>query len=420
MRRALACALGAAALLTACAPVELATTGPGSDPPATDDADRPARSAGPAEAKAVRAIVRQEMAEKHLKAVIIRVTKDGKEILTEAFGESMTKVPATTEMHFRNGAVAISYVATLLFVLVDEGTVSLDDKVSKWLPDVRFADQVTLGQLAQMTSGYFDYVQDPGFLAGLDADPYRQWTPQELIEFGTSHPLQFQPGTNWAYAHTNYVILGLALEKATGKKMSELMEEKVLEPLGLENTTDPDTPAIPDPALHAFTSERRSLFKVPEGTPFYEEATYWNPSWTITHGAIQTTNIFDLHDTAVAVGTGKLLSRKSYQKMIAPTLRGKTHPQPGCPTCAEMIDFYTFGYGVVISGHWLLQNPLFYGEASVEAYLPAEKIAIAAVGTYEPEAFDANGQAPNLVDGIFRKVGALLAPDDPPPLPPTG
>src|SRR5262245_34378595 len=254
MRRALACAL-AAALLTACGSVELATTGSGSDPSATDDADRPAPPADPAEAEAVRAIVRQEMADKHLKAVLIRATRDGKEVLTEAFGDSMTNVPATTEMHFRNGAVAISYVATLLFVLVDEGRVSLDDKVSKWLPDVRFADQVTLGQLAQMTSGYFDYVQDPGFLAELDADPYRQWTPQELVDFGTFHPLQFQPGTNWAYAHTNYVILGLTLEKATGKKMAELMKEKVLEPLGLENTTDPDTPAIPEPALHAFTSE---------------------------------------------------------------------------------------------------------------------------------------------------------------------
>ena len=66
--------------------------------------------------------------------------------------------PATTAMHFRNGAVAISYVATLLLELVDEQKVSLDDKLSKWLPEVPHADRVTLGQLAQMTSGYVDYV----------------------------------------------------------------------------------------------------------------------------------------------------------------------------------------------------------------------------------------------------------------------
>ncbi len=79
-------------------------------------------------------------------------------MLTHAVGESMTGVPATTNMHFRNGAVAISYVSTLLLSLVDQDKVSLDDKLSKWLPDVPNADRVTLGQLAQMTSGYVDYV----------------------------------------------------------------------------------------------------------------------------------------------------------------------------------------------------------------------------------------------------------------------
>ena len=70
----------------------------------------------------------------------------------------MTGVPATTGMHFRNGAVAISYVSTLLLKLVDENKVSLDDKLSTWLPEMPNADRVTLGQLAQMTSGYRDYV----------------------------------------------------------------------------------------------------------------------------------------------------------------------------------------------------------------------------------------------------------------------
>ena len=103
-------------------------------------------------------IVRDTMAQAHLKAVIVRVTVDGKEVVTQAVGESMTGVPATTDMHFRNGAVAISYVSTLLLKLVDENKVSLDDKLSKWLPEVPHADRVTLGQLAQMTSGYVDYV----------------------------------------------------------------------------------------------------------------------------------------------------------------------------------------------------------------------------------------------------------------------
>jgi len=71
-------------------------------------------------ADAVMRIVRDTMAQAHLKAVIVRVTVDGKEVVTQAVGESMTGVPATTAMHFRNGAVAISYVSTLLLKLVDE------------------------------------------------------------------------------------------------------------------------------------------------------------------------------------------------------------------------------------------------------------------------------------------------------------
>jgi CubicO group peptidase (beta-lactamase class C family) len=166
-------------------------------------------------------------------------------------------------------AVAISYVSTLLLMLVDEKKVSLDDKVSKWLPDIPHSDEVTLGQLAQMTSGYTDYViGNEEVDTQLYADPFRQWTTDEILASVTSKPLLYAPGTNWNYAHTNYVILGLALEKITGTKMQDVLQEKVLVPLGLTNTTDPGTPAIPEPALHAFTSERRSQLGIPAATPF--------------------------------------------------------------------------------------------------------------------------------------------------------
>ncbi|MFY8149432.1 MAG: serine hydrolase domain-containing protein [Prochlorococcaceae cyanobacterium] len=117
-----------------------------------------AAAADSPQAAAILRIVRNRMAVDHLRAVIVRVTIDGIEAVTEAMGESMTGMPATEDMHFRNGAVAISYVATLLLQLVDENKVRLDDKLSTWLPDIPNADRVTLGQLAQMTSGYRDYV----------------------------------------------------------------------------------------------------------------------------------------------------------------------------------------------------------------------------------------------------------------------
>src|ERR1700752_1787208 len=131
-------------------------------------------SSDPAMAEAVMKIVRETMGSAHLKAVIVRVTVDGKEIVTQALGESMTGVPATVDMNFRNGAVAISYVSTVLLQLVDEGKGSLDDKVSTWLPDIPHPGKVTLGQLAHMTSGYVDYVIDnEAFGAEYYADPFK-------------------------------------------------------------------------------------------------------------------------------------------------------------------------------------------------------------------------------------------------------
>jgi CubicO group peptidase (beta-lactamase class C family) len=372
-----------------------------------------------AKADAVMKIVHDTMAQAHLKAAIVRVTVDGKEVVTQAVGESMTGVPATTAMHFRNGAVAISYVATLLLKLVDEKKVSLDDKLSKWLPEFPNAGRVTLGELAQMTTGYPDYVLgNDAFDNELYENPFRQWTTQQLLGEISARPLFYAPGTNWNYAHTNYVLLGLALEKATGRDMPTLLRDNVLGPLGLKDTSNSDTADIPQPALHAFTSERRAFLKIPTGTPFYEESTYWNPSWTITHGAIQTTTIYDLAATAAGIGSGKLLSDDSYKKMVSTALRGRTHAQPGCSTCAAMDDVYTYGLGVVISGDWIVQNPLFAGYAAVEAYLPAQKIAVAVAVTYDQAAFDDRGNYSNEADTLFRRIGANLAPADPPPLPP--
>ena len=211
---------------------------------------------------------------------------------------------------------------------------------------------------------------------------------------------------------------GLALEKATGEEMSKLLSEKVLRPLGLTNTVNSLTAEIPAPALHAFSSERRAFLKIPPGTPFYEESTYWDPSWTITHGAIQTTNIYDMEATAVGIGSGRLLSAGAYQKMVSTGLRGKTRKQPGCTTCDAMDNGYTYGLGIVISGNWLLQNPLMSGYAAVAAYLPSQKIAIAVATTYLPEAFDDQGNYENAADTLFRRIGAELAPDDAPPVRP--
>lgn len=377
----------------------------------------PGRAPGD-QAAAILAIVRDTMAQQDLRAVILRVTIDGQEVVTAALGESMTRVPATPDMHFRNGNVAIAYMATLLLRLVDRGVVTLDDPLATWLPDLPEADAVTLRMLANMTSGYRDFEQSPKLDERLYADPFGQWTPQEQIALSLEQPRVFAPGTNWEYSHSGYVILGQALERITGQPLDVSLQEHVLGPLGLRNTANWTTAKIPEPVLHAFSAERRQALGIPAGTRFYEESTFWNPSWTFAQGAIQTTDIVDMTATAEEVGEGTLLTPASHQEQIAPKLIGFGAPLAGCPTCHTLDTTYSYGLGVVISGDWILQNPLFGGYGAVTGYLPSQKIAVAVATTCGERAFDEQGNYRyKSFQDIFAAIGNHLAPDHPLPLP---
>jgi D-alanyl-D-alanine carboxypeptidase len=348
-----------------------------------------AATARPADrAEAIRQVVRELMAEASLRAVILRVTVAGRPLLTEAFGESTDGVPATPRMHFRIGAVAIAYLGVLALQLEEERFLRLDDPVGRWLPDLPNADTVTLRMLLNNTSGYPDYVRNPNFITAFFADVNRSWTPRDLLDVAFSEPVLFPPGTNWGYSHTNFVVLGLALERATGMSLRQLMTTRILFPWQLQATANPNTPSIPDPVLHAFTAER--------GT--YEDSTFWNPSWTLPPGAVMTSNIFNVERSACLVGRGTMLSRRAFQAMLAPTTAGLG---------PFTTDTY-YGLGIVVSNGWLFQNPLFHGWGGTMAYHRGEDIAVAAVTTLGPAA---TGEG-NFSTVLLRRIARILTPGD--------
>jgi len=372
------------------------------------------------QASAITAIVQKAMKTEHLRAVIVKVTQGDEVVMSQAFGESVTGVPATTAMHFPNGAVAFAYLGTLLMEFVDEHKVKLDDTIERWMPTLPQANKVTLKMLANQTPGYPDFETDPKWLAAWTADPFHIWTFEERIKYAFERPMQFEPGTNWSYAHTNFMILGEILAKIGNKPLDVLLREKVLIPMGLKNTGASQVSDIPSPVLHGFDSERRTALKIPANIAFYEESTFWNGQWGTPMGANQTTTIDDLITTAVKVGTGALISKSSYEAMTGPNLLGFGKKQDNCaPSCFTQINVYNYGLGIVRSGSWILQNPLLGGYSATEAYLPSKKIAIAVAVTYAPEAFDSQGNYANSSDTIFRSIGTDLAPDDPPPPVPT-
>jgi CubicO group peptidase (beta-lactamase class C family) len=369
-------------------------------------------------ASAITDIVENAMATEHLRSVLIKVTQGDQVVIRQAFGTSMEGVPATTDMHFPNGNVAFAYLGTLLMQFVDEHEVGLDDTIDRWMPDLPEADQVTLRMLANHTSGYPDYETDPAFIAAYYADPFHIWTFHERLTYAFSRPVLFAPGTNWAYAHTNFMILGEVLARIGGQPLATLLSQKVFGPMGLTGTAESRTSAVPSPVLHAFSSERHEALGIPAGTAFYEESTFWNRQWGTPIGANQTTTIDDMAASAVQVGAGSLLSESSYEAMTGPNLVGFGNADPSCaPACREMTDALNFGLGVVRSGSWLLQAPSLTGYSETMGYLPSQEIAIAVVITFLPAAYDEQGNTTSSANSIFQSVGALMAPTDPPPTP---
>ncbi len=355
-------------------------------------------------------IVRKAMTQQNLKAVVVQVRSNGRTIYSGAFGESMTGVPATPDMHFRNGALAFTYMSTLLLEFVDQKKVTMQTKLSKYFPNLPNANRITLRDLSQMTSGYADYVYQPEVENGTYTDPFRQWTPEELIHIGVSKPMQFAPGTNWGYSHTNYVILGRVLEKIARMPLQEALRRYVLQPMGLENTAASTTPAIPQPALHSFSSERRAMLKIASDIPFYEESTFWNPSWTTIEGAVETTDISDLNTSLEAVAAGKLLSKASSAAQIKPSLVGFGHAQAGCSACHKNSFAFNYGLGVIITGPWITQTLGFAGASGAVGILPGRQLTIAVEATNGPGAYDAKGNAGLGAVTVFRELANALAP----------
>lgn len=362
------------------------------------------------QAATIEGVVRQSMTTNHLRSLIVQVRSNGADVYTAAFGESMTGVAATPQMHFRNGAMAFTYMSTLLLTLVDQKKVTLDTKLSRFRPDLPYADRITLKNLANMTSGYADYVYQNELLQGLMQNPFRQWMPEELIKIGVGKPMMFEPGTNWGYSHTNYVILGGVLEKIAAMPLNEALQTYVFGPMGLTQTNGFKTPEIPEPALHTYSSEQRQYLGIKPGLPFCPESTYWNPSWTTYDGALQTTDVTDMSKTMEAVGTGKVLSPSSSAAQIGPELIGFGHTVAGCAACRQLTDALHYGLGVVLLGPWITQTKSFAGSSATVGYLPTQKLTITVEVTYLPEAFDAEGNYRDGSVATFKTLAATLAP----------
>ena len=175
----------------------------------------------------------------------IHLADKGDYTATVGVGNIQTKEPLTAEMSWPLRSVTKSFVVTAILQLVQAGKLSLDDTIAKWVPNLPNADQVTIRQLANMTSGLPEYTND-AFGKAYSANPTGEYTADELIGFAATKPAQFPPGTKHVYTNTNTVVLGKIVEMVTGMPLAQVLQQNIFGPLKLTHTvyamTDADWP----------------------------------------------------------------------------------------------------------------------------------------------------------------------------------
>ena len=185
----------------------------------------------PAETAQVDTIVTDTLARTGVPSASIAIVRGGRTVYAKAYGkQSETLKETSADRPYQIASISKQFTAAALLLLEDEGKLSLDDTVAKWLPGITGGDQITLRQLLSHTSGLQDYwPQDYSFAAM--AKPV---TPQGIVDRWAKKPLDFAPGAQWQYSNTGYVVAGLIVEKAAGKPLLAYLQDKIFKPLGIK------------------------------------------------------------------------------------------------------------------------------------------------------------------------------------------
>jgi len=238
-------------------------------------------------------------------------------VATSGLADIATQTPMAPGDRVRVGSVTKTFVATVVLQLVAEHRLALGDTVSRWLPGlVPNGGNITIEELLQHTSGIYSYTNDPGFLQALLADPTRVWRPTELVRIAVAHPPVFPPGTSFAYSNTDYVLLAMIIQAATGHPVGQELQARIFQPLGLRDTYFPyANPHLRKPYAHGYALGQ-------PGATGPADTTVMSPSWAGAAGAIVSTAA-DIARFYTALLTGKLLPAAQLQQMMTTTPTGQ-------------------------------------------------------------------------------------------------
>jgi CubicO group peptidase (beta-lactamase class C family) len=280
------------------------------------------------------AIAGKVLAETGVPSVSIAVVKDNKIAYVHAYGDGCVEppTPARPEMRYKIGSVSKQFMAMAILLLVQDGKLSLDDHVGRFFPSLTRANDITIRQLLSHTSGYQDYYP-------LDyVAPFMTQlvTPDEILDRWTRKPLDFEPGTQWQYSNTNFVVAGRILEQVTGMPLMVFLEKRIFRPLGMESPLDLDHQPVADSDAKGYTRFGRGPLHLvqPEAR-----------GWLFAAGELAMT-ARDLALWDMGLMEGKLLKPTLMDEMIKPA-----RLKNGAPTS------YALGVGISnAAGHPRLQH----------------------------------------------------------------
>jgi CubicO group peptidase (beta-lactamase class C family) len=263
----------------------------------------------------------------------VLVVKEGNIILRKGYGMANLElgVPMRPEMVFRIGSITKQFTAAGILMLVEEGRVSLKDEITKYIPEYpNRGTKIRLHHLLNHTSGIKSYDDLHQFQANLKKD----FKPDEFINIFKNKSLEFKPGEQFKYSNSGYFLLGLVIEKVSGKTYEKFVKDRIFEPLGMKNSYYDDFSRI-------ISNRAAGYQKTKNG---FINAEYFSQTWAYASGALLST-IDDLWTWTKELHSGQVISPKYLKLMLTPTKckNGKVK---------------NYGYGF-----WL--NPLF-GEKRVD------------------------------------------------------
>ena len=313
----------------------------------------------------------------------IWVPGQGKLVTAFGTGNLVTGSPLSLDDHFRVASITKSFTATTIFRLAEQHRLALTDHLDQYIQGIPNGNEITIAQLLNMTSGIYDYVNDPKLTLEETANPLLSFDLQDLIGIVNEHQPLFAPGTDVTYDNSNYYLLGIIAEKAAGSPLQDLIKAEILNPLGLNHTSYPTTPAMPAPFSHGYLSE-------PNQSP--RDVTASNPAFAGGAGAIIST-LGDLKVWAKALSTGSLLTQADHNLQLESLIIEQT------PKVTVR-----YGYGITDINGFLGHDGAIVGYGSAMFYLPSQQATIILIGNNN----DNNAPAPL---AIFAAIAAYLFPD---------